>query len=281
MGLDPRLEMLPKTIIEKAIAEHGKTTTAAAEAIILFNKQVLNVVADHCVCVKPQSAFYEQFGAEGVRAFWETVTYAASLNLLVIADVKRGDIDSTAEAYARSYLGGVDLFGEEQITDIDAVTVNPFLGEDSLQPFFKTAATQDKGVFVLLKTSNQGSGDLQDLEVDGVSVSARIGQMLNRSKLEKDEYGYTNSGAVVGATFPEEAKQFRNQLQSSIFLVPGIGAQGGDPSLLGHFFDKNGFGAIVSSSRGIVFGFDPSDDNYLTKITSKAKETKQLINKYV
>lgn len=281
VGLDPRLEMLPKSIIEDAVAEHGTTNLAAAEAILAFNKQVIDVVAEYCVCIKPQSAFYEQFGAEGVRVFWETISYASSSGLVVIADVKRGDIDSTAAAYAKSYLGGVDVFGEVQTTEIDAITVNPFLGEDSLEPFFSTAEKNNKGVFVLVKTSNQGSADIQDLEVGGQSISERVATMLNRKDIELDAHGYSNYGAVVGATFPDEAKQFRAQLPHSIFLVPGIGAQGGDPTLLSNFFDTDGFGAVVSSSRGIVFSFDPDDETYLTRIKSAAQDTRDLINQHI
>lgn len=279
VGLDPRLNLIPSSILNQATKKFGKTNQAAAEAIITFNKQVINAVLPHTACVKLQSAFYEQFGSEGVRAFWKTAEYAQVFNLPIIADIKRGDIDSTAKAYAQAYLGGRFLFGKTQTTPIDAITINPFLGEDSLEPFIEVAYKTGKGLFILAKTSNSGSKDLQDLEVDGQTISGRIAAFIARQNSSQDEYGYGLVGAVVGATYPEHAKKLRDQMPNSIFLVPGIGAQGGDPALLKNFFDKNGLGAIINSSRGVVFSYEENDKNYLQKITQAAQDTKELINK--
>ncbi|MDH5533853.1 MAG: orotidine-5'-phosphate decarboxylase [Candidatus Pacebacteria bacterium] len=280
VGLDPRLELLPKTILNAAIKKHGQTNQAAADAITTFNKQVLDTVVDLACCVKPQIAFYEQFGAEGIQSFWDTVKYAKSLDLVVIADIKRGDIGSTAQGYAHAYLGGNKLFNKKVESDIDSITINPFLGEDTLEPFVSVAKQEQKGLFVLVKTSNPGSKDLQDLKIDNQSISMRVAQMINHQaeSLPLDEYGYHSLGAVIGATYPKSAQQFRKVLPQSIFLVPGIGAQGGDPSLLKHFFNKDKLGAIVNSSRGITFTFKPNEKNYLTDIRKSALETRDLIN---
>ena len=278
VGLDPRLTSLPTVIVEKAVSEFGQTPMAAAKAIYHFNRQVLETVRDYAICVKPQIAFYELYGAAGIQAFWDTVDYAHELGLLVIADAKRGDIDSTAQAYANTYLGGDQLFAQTQTTNIDALTINPFLGEDTLQPFITTAKEQGKGLFVLVKTSNSGSGDLQDLIVNQESISLRLAQMLSHYDQPVDTYGYGLVGAVVGATYPQLAKQFRAALPHSLILVPGIGAQGGDPQLLQNFFHQGGLGAIVNSSRGITATFAPTDPNYLPTIAQAAQKTRDLIN---
>lgn len=280
VGLDPRLEMLPVSIVQDAVTKYGKTNQAAATAIFEFNKQVLDTVADLACCVKPQIAFYEQYGADGIKAFWDTINYANKLNLLVIADIKRGDIGSTAEGYAHAYLGGDKLFDQKKTTNIDAITVNPFLGEDTLEPFVSLAQQEGKGLFVLVKTSNPGSGDIQDLTINNSSISEIVSQMISRQaeNMTVDEYGYHSLGAVVGATYPETAKKFRKLLPQSIFLVPGIGAQGGDPSLLKYFFNKDRLGAVINSSRGITANFNPIDQNYLEKIKQAALETRDLIN---
>jgi len=280
VGLDPRLELLPQDIVKTAVKKYGESNQAAARAILEFNKQVLDEIADLTCCVKPQIAFYEQYGFEGIKAFWDTVDYAKSLDLIIIADVKRGDIGSTASAYANAYFGGNQSFSQKKQTDIDAITINPFLGEDTLEPFVSVANKQNKGLFVLVKTSNSGSGDIQDLKIKNKSISEKVVEMiLNQAKNSTiDEYGYHSLGAVIGATYPDMAKKFRKLLPQSIFLVPGIGAQGGDPTLLKHFFNKYHLGAIVNSSRGITFCFQPDDKNYLNNIRQAARETRDLIN---
>jgi orotidine-5'-phosphate decarboxylase len=278
VGLDPRLHLLPKKILTTAQQQLGSTQAAAGLAILEFNKQVLDAIAQHTAVVKLQSAFFEQYGPAGVTAFWETIKYAKSLDLPVIADIKRGDIGSTATAYAHAYLGGVDLFGKTQTTDIDAITVNPFLGADSLEPFFSTAKKQQKGIFVLVKTSNPGSGDIQDLKSNQQTISDHVADMLDDHQDQVDEHGYSNIGAVIGATYPETAQHFRKKLPQAIFLVPGIGAQGGDPSMIKHFFNKDGLGAIVSSSRGVVFSYQENEKQFKKVISEAARDTKILIN---
>lgn len=280
VGLDPRFDQISLSIRDTAVKEFGKTPKAVAEAIIAFNTVVLDVVAEHAVAIKPQIAFYELFGPEGIRAFWKTVELIAERNLLVIADIKRGDIGSTAQAYAQAYLGGATLFDTEMQTKIDAVTINPFLGEDALEPFFTSANAQKKGTFTLVKTSNPGSGDIQDLQVDGTSISQHVAEMITSHIQDLDEFGYSNHGAVVGATYPEEAQTLRKALPKSIFLVPGIGAQGGDASMLKNFFDDDGLGAVVSSSRGVTFGYGVEDTKFAEKIAKQAEVTKDLVNKY-
>ncbi len=281
VGLDPRLEMLPESILQTAIQNHGKTQKAAAEALISFHTEVLNTIAPHAACVKLQSAFFEVFGAPGIEAFWTTAALAKELGIPVIADIKRGDIDSTATAYAQAYLGGNNFWGEDSVSAIDAVTVNPFLGFDTLRPWIESAQKTKKGLFVLMKTSNPGSGDLQDLEANGQSISQHIADFLSGIETPADTNGYGLIGAVIGATYPEHARQFRTMLPRSLLLVPGIGAQGGDISVLKNFFDHQGLGAIISSSRGITYPFQPGDKNYLTAIENAALETKKSINQSI
>lgn len=278
VGLDPRLDSLPKSIIDQSLKLYGPTHQAAASAILNFNRQIIEFVAEYAVAIKPQIAFYEIFGAAGIETFWQTVNLASQAGLVVIADAKRGDIDSTARAYAEAYLGGNALFGKPQTTQIDAITVSPFLGFDTLEPFVTAARDQSKGLFILVKTSNKGSGDIQNLRCDGQSVSERIAAQIRRQSFPTDQYGYQSLGAVVGATHPRFAKKLRSLLPTSIFLVPGFGAQGADPALLANFFGENGLGAIVNSSRGITACFAREDKNYLAKIAQSAKDSKQQIN---
>lgn len=295
VGLDPRLELIPEKIQNEAVDKYGKTFQAAAEAIHVFNKQVIDVVADHVPVIKPQLAFYEQYGSAGIVAFEDTVAYAHEKGLLVIADAKRNDIGSTSQAYANAFLGKTNIFEEEKfVFNADALTINPFLGEDSLLPFIETCDKYGKGIFVLVKTSNSGSKDLQDLVVDETvnektnegkslvreTVSEKLAKIIDKhAQLPKGDSSYSSIGAVVGATFPEEANVLRKLMPNSIFLVPGIGAQGGDLNSLAVFFDKEGLGAIVNSSRGIVFPKEAQGrDNYLEIIEGKAKELKEQIN---
>jgi orotidine-5'-phosphate decarboxylase len=278
IGLDPRLEWLPKNIISAAIKNHGKTFAAASEAITTFNKQVIDTVAKYVAVVKLQMAFYEQYGPDGLRAFWDTVNYAKDHDLLVISDAKRGDIDATAQAYANSLLGTTNLFETEtKVYDVDCVTINPFLGEDSLIPFIETCHVQGKGIFILAKTSNPGSNDLQNLVVNGQTISTIVASMIAKhANQHLGNDGYSSIGAVVGATFPEEARQLRKQLPHSIFLVPGIGAQGGDTSSLSNFFNDDGLGAIVNSSRGVTFSKKGNEGTEYLKLIEM--ETKNLVS---
>lgn len=281
VGLDPRLEWLPKAILDEAQAKHGQTYKAAGAAIELFNKQVIDTVAPLVPAVKPQIAFYEQYGPEGLHAFWKTVQYAKEKDLTVIADAKRGDIDSTAQAYANAFLGTTNLFGTQTACyDVDCITVNPFLGEDSLLPFINTCRQYKKGIFILAKTSNPGSDDFQNLQVNGKTITTLVAELVQKHAQENlDTDGYSNIGAVVGATFPEEAAQLRKMLPHSIFLVPGVGQQGGGYEQIGNFFNEDGLGAIVNSSREIVFSQkEKSGDDYLEVIKHKTMAMVKNIN---
>lgn len=271
VGLDPRLEQIPGHITAKVLKKQGSTFTAAAECLLEFNKGIIDAVYDLVPAVKPQIAFFEQYGFSGIWAFRETCRYAQSKGLLVIADVKRNDIGSTAEAYAEGYLGKVDLFGrKEKSFDVDAVTVSPYLGYDGIKPFVECCKKKGKGIFVLVKTSNRSASDLQDqvlAEKCGKGFKGK-GRMriyeLMAHYLEcwgADEIGksgYSSIGAVVGATYPREAERLRELMPRVIFLVPGYGAQGGTAAQVKACFNKDGLGAIVNSSRGIIFAYEKS-----------------------
>jgi len=282
VGLDPRLEWLPSLITDKMVKEYGKTFKAVGQAILEFNRQVIDVVEPYVGVVKPQIAFYEQYGPDGLNAFWESIKYAHEKGLQVVVDAKRGDIDSTAMAYANSLIGKTELFGV--VTDCygaDCVTVNPFLGEDSIVPFIETAIKNETGVFILVKTSNPGSRDIQDLKIKTLSVSEIVASWVNKyAKDNLDSMGYSSVGAVVGATYPEVARELRKLMPHSIFLVPGFGVQGGELNLISNFFNRDGFGAIINSSREVVFSDRRSDNrNYLSLIEMKVKELSLNINR--
>ncbi len=262
VGLDPRLEQIPNFIKEKHFAKEKDAFTAAAESFIEFNKGIIDAVFDLVPIVKPQIAFYEQYGAEGIRAFKETCDYAKKKGLLVLADIKRGDIGSTAEAYAKAFLGKVDLNGKESESfNVDAVTVAPYLGWDGIKPFVVEAAKYGKGVFVLDKTSNPSSADLQDLQMnDGRTVYEIIAHFIDSWGADDvGESGYSLVGAVIGATFPQQIVKLRALMPQTIFLVPGYGAQGGTADDVRAAFSEDFLGAIVNSSRGIIFAWESSD----------------------
>ncbi|HCW32689.1 MAG: orotidine 5'-phosphate decarboxylase, orotidine-5'-phosphate decarboxylase [Candidatus Peregrinibacteria bacterium GW2011_GWE2_39_6] len=272
VGLDPRLKQIPKFIKEQQIKQYGETKEAAARCLLEFNKGIIDAVADLVPCVKPQIAFYEEYGFHGIWAFEETCRYAHDKELLVIADAKRNDIGSTAEGYARAYLGEIELFGEKiSGLNVDALTVTPYLGYDGVKPFVDSCCEYGKGIFVLLKTSNPSSGDLQDQLLDekvaeGFGVNGRITTYELMAHLIESwgadligDSGYSSIGAVVGATYPKQAEQIRKLLPQAIFLVPGYGAQGGGASDVKPCFDEDGLGAIVNSSRGIIFAYEKSE----------------------
>lgn len=280
VGLDPRLELLPSFLLDDAKQSFGASCEAACHAIMQFNRGVLDGVAHEAAAVKFQSAFYEQFGVAGIQALSDGIAYAKSLDLLVILDAKRGDIDSTAEAYANAYVGEVNVFGAAMRPfEVDCLTVNPFLGEDSVLPFIETAKKHGTGVFVLVKTSNPGSGDFQGI-IGQDSISEKVARMVARHAASGlDSSGYSGIGAVVGATYAKEAKTLRLLMPNSIFLVPGIGTQGGSWEDLPEFFDDNAFGAIINSSRGVVFSFGKQEERqYQAVIAEKAREAKERIN---
>jgi len=281
VGLDPRLEWLPQKILRRNKKKYGVSFLAAATAILEFNKEVIDVITPFAAAIKPQLAFYEQYGPEGLKVFAQTVEYAKSLDLLTIADAKRGDIESTAQAYANAFLGQTELFGQKKpCYDVDCITVNPFLGEDSLEPFVDTCHQYGKGIFILVKTSNSGSKDLQDLVIDGLNISRRLAQMVTRKACQQlDDQGYSDIGAVVGATFPKEALVLRQLMPHSVFLVPGLGSQGGKVTDVAHFFNPDGLGAIVNSSRGITFSkVGKEGANYLSCIKTAVQDLQKSIN---
>ncbi len=265
VGLDPTMKFVPEHIKKQAFAEYGETRKGAAEAIWLFNKGIVDAVCDLVPAVKPQIAMYEQFGVEGVQAFQRTVAYCKEKGLVVIGDIKRGDIGSTSEAYAVGHLGQVQV-GETMCRGFeeDFATVNPYLGSDGVKPFIEVCKKEKKGLFILVKTSNPSSGEFQDrLVLPEGSTDASKARPLYEVVGEKvaewaaDHMGETYSyiGAVVGATYPEMGKILRQIMPKSYILVPGYGAQGGKGKDLKHFFNEDGLGAIVNSSRGIIAAY--------------------------
>ena len=259
VGLDPMLAYVPEHIKEKAFAEHGVTAEGAAEAIWQFNKQIVDAVYDWIPAVKPQIAMYEQFGLPGVEAFVKTVNYCKEKELVVIGDIKRGDIGSTSAAYAIGHLGHAPLAGEAFAPGFreDFATVNPYLGSDGVLPFVKVCKEENKGIFVLVKTSNPSSGEFQDRIVDGGRPLYEIvGEMVDKWGAEYiGRHGYSAVGAVVGATYPEMGAVLRKIMKRAYILVPGYGAQGGTAADLAPYFNEDGLGAIVNSSRGIIAAY--------------------------
>lgn len=256
VGLDPMMKFVPEHIQKKAFAEYGETLEGAAEAIWQYNKGIIDAVYDLIPAVKPQIAMYEQFGIPGLTAFKKTVDYCKEKGLVVIGDIKRGDIGSTSTAYAVGHLGKVQV-GSNRFYgfDEDFVTVNPYLGTDGVKPFIDVCKEEKKGIFVLVKTSNPSSGEFQDQLIDGKPLYEMVGSMVDKwgSEAMGDAYSYV--GAVVGATYPEMGKVLRDIMPKAYILVPGYGAQGGKGKDLVHFFNQDGLGAIVNSSRGIIAAY--------------------------
>ncbi len=257
VGLDPMLNYIPEQVQKKAFEEKGETLEGAAEAIWQFNKAIVDATYDLIPAVKPQIAMYEQFGVAGVIAFKKTVDYCKEKGLVVIGDIKRGDIGSTSEAYAVGHLGKVQVGSHTYAGfDEDFATLNPYMGSDSVNPFIKVCKENNRGVFVLVKTSNPSSGELQDKLVDGKPLYELVGKMVDAWGSDCiGESGYSEVGAVVGATYPEQGKVLRAIMPKTYILVPGYGAQGGKGKDLVHFFNEDGLGAIVNSSRGIIAAY--------------------------
>ena len=253
-GLDARIEYVPEHIRKAAFAEYGVGRKGAAEAIYQFNVGLIDALCDIVPAVKPQSAYYENLGWQGMEMLERTIAYAKSKELFVIADIKRGDIGSTASAYAEGWLSGTEIEGEAfPAFDADCVTLNGYMGSDSINPFLEAAKAQDKCVFVLVKTSNPSSGELQDLIAGDRQIYQAMGDLNQRiAKDTVGKYGYTIAGAVTGATYPSDIRDLRKRLEHTFFLVPGYGAQGGTSEDVQHAFDQYGHGAIVNSSRGIM-----------------------------
>ncbi len=256
VGLDPMLNYVPQHIQKKAFAEFGETLEGAAEAIWQFNKEIVDKTYDLIPAVKPQIAMYEQFGLPGLAAFKKTVDYCKEKGLVVIGDIKRGDIGSTSAAYAVGHIGKVQVGSRSHAPfDEDFVTVNPYLGSDGINPFLDVCREEKKGIFVLVKTSNPSSGEFQDRLIDGRPLYELVGEKVAQwgESLMGEEYSYV--GAVVGATYPEMGKVLRKIMPKAYILVPGYGAQGGKGKDLVHFFNEDGLGAIVNSSRGIIAAY--------------------------
>ena len=256
VGLDPMLDYVPEYIKKAAFAEYGETLEGAAEAVWQFNKEIVDKTYDLIPAVKPQIAMYEQFGIEGLKAYKKTVDYCKSKDLVVIGDIKRGDIGSTSAAYAVGHLGKVQVGSKTHAGfDEDFATVNPYLGSDGVKPFIDVCKQENKGLFILVKTSNPSSGEFQDQMIDGRPLYELVGEKVAQwgEDCMGDEYSYI--GAVVGATYPEMGKVLRKVMPKSYILVPGYGAQGGKGKDLVHFFNEDGLGAIVNSSRGIIAAY--------------------------
>lgn len=253
-GLDPKLEFVPGFIKDECFKKYGKTLEGAAAALFEFNKALIDALFDIVPAVKPQAAYYEMYGWQGVKALYDTIQYAESKGMYVITDGKRNDIGTTMQAYAAAHLGDTDIEGvSEEVFGADALTVNGYLGSDGINPLLKICEEKDKSVFVLVKTSNPSSGELQDKKIDDKTVYETMGEMCeNWGEELRGEYGYSAVGAVVGATYPEMLKELREKLPHTFFLVPGYGAQGGGAEDVKYAFDKNGIGAVINSSRGIM-----------------------------
>ena len=256
VGLDPTLKLIPDYLMNKAVEDMGESLEAVGEAIWQYNKGLVDAIYDLIPAVKPQIAMYEQFGIPGMVAYDRTVKYCKEKGLVVIGDIKRGDIGSTSTAYAIGHLGSVKV-GNTVLKgfDEDFATVNPYLGSDGIKPFIKVCKEENKGLFILVKTSNPSSGAFQDRMIDGRPLYEWVGEQV--ADWGKDHMGdsYSYIGAVVGATYPEQGKVLRKIMPKTFILVPGYGAQGGRGKDLVHFFNEDGLGAIINSSRGIIAAY--------------------------
>lgn len=259
VGLDPKIDYIPGFIQKDMFQKHGKNLKAVAEAILEFNKRIIDAVYDIVPAVKPQLAYYEMYGLEGMRVFQQTVRYAKEKGLLVIADGKRNDIGATAQCYSAAFLGRTQITEDisEPVFDTDALTVNPYLGIDGIKPFIDDCMTYKKGIFILVKTSNKSSGQIQDLLVQHEqSIYEVVAQKVDEWGANLiGKYGYSSVGAVVGATYPNQSKILRRILKHAYILVPGYGAQGGTARDVAHSFNNDGLGAIVNASRSIMCAY--------------------------
>ncbi|OJV62676.1 MAG: orotidine 5'-phosphate decarboxylase [Clostridiales bacterium 38-18] len=281
VGLDPNLEKFPKAFVENFIQDGTLTEKSVGDCILSFNKHIIDVIKDLVPAVKPQIAFYEQYGIDGLKAYKATCDYASENGLIVIGDVKRGDIGSTSRAYSNAYLGQT-TYSEDQKSAFysDYVTVNPYLGEDCLNEFLSDIKTYDKGMFVLVKTSNPSSAQLQDLVcIDGKTIYEKTAEMVNEISAKiVDSNTYSPIGAVVGATYPSEMKLLREKMPNIYFLVPGYGAQGGGAKDVVDAFNKDGLGAIVNSSRGILYAYEKSTLTFDQAAREATIEMRESIN---
>lgn len=280
VGLDPTLEMMPNFIKNEMFEKYGKTPKAVGQMFIKFNKVIIDEIKDVVPVVKPQIAMYEKYGLEGLNAYMETIEYAKLQRLLVIGDIKRGDISSTAAAYA-AHIEGTEIEGEFfDLWKEDGITINPYLGFDGIEPFINACNERDKSIFVLVKTSNPSSGELQDLDVSGNRLYERVAGLVDLwGKLSMGERGFSRIGAVVGATFIEQGEELRKIMKNTFFLVPGYGAQGGKGSDLKGFFNKDGVGCIVNSSRGITAAYKDNKRFKETQFGEAAREAALIMKK--
>lgn len=271
IGLDPNYESLPECIKKK----HTNDIQGIAESILEFNKSIIDEIHDIIPAIKPNIAFYEKYGIEGMKVFKDTCDYAKEKGMITIADIKRGDIGHTANAYSKAFLSGIEVGGKlERIFDVDFVTLNPYLGIDGIKPFIEDCLKYNKGVFIIDKTSNKSSGELQDLELKtGEKLYIKVANLIEEwgSGLV-GEYGYSSIASVVGATYPEQLTELRKKAPHTFFLIPGFGAQGGKAEDVALGFDENKIGAIVNSSRGLIYAYKSSEYNEedFTKATRDA-----------
>ncbi len=259
-GLDPKLDYVPEFLQKECFDEFGKNALGASQALLKFNMALIDELCEVVPAVKVQAAYYEMYGIEGMSALYKTVSYAKERGMYVILDGKRGDIGSTAEAYSSGWLGKTTIAGTDYaMSEADCLTVNPYLGSDGILPFVNDCKKYDKGIFALVKTSNPSSGEIQDLKVGENTVYEMMASLVDKWGADNiGEYGYSAVGAVVGATYPEQAKKLRAQMKHTYFLVPGYGAQGAGADDVAVSFDKEGFGAIVNSSRAIMCAYKKS-----------------------
>lgn len=258
VGLDPRLEYVPDYIQRRYMEDDGGTLKAAAKAIFAFNQAIIDEIHDIVPAIKPQAAYYEMYGHYGIKTLEKTIRYAKLNGMFVITDGKRNDIGATMEAYTDAHLGTVKVCENEiEPFAADALTVNGYLGTDGIEPLLKVCREKDKGIYVLVKTSNKSSGEIQDRKLnDGTPIYALMGDMCEKWGADTiGKYGYSAVGAVVGATYPEQLTELRKRLPHTMFLVPGYGAQGGGAEGLKGGFDENGLGAIVNSSRAVMCAY--------------------------
>ncbi len=263
VGLDPKLDYVPEYLFKKYQEDDGSTLKTAARAIYAFNKAIIDEIYDIVPAIKPQAAYYEMYGFQGIKTLEDTIRYAQLKGMFVITDGKRNDIGATMQAYTAAHLGAVKV-GDMEIEPFgsDALTVNGYLGSDGINPLLETCKERDKGIFVLVKTSNPSSGELQDRLIDGEPLYARMGDLCETWGADTvGEFGYSAVGAVVGATYPEQLKELRKRLPHTFFLVPGYGAQGGGAEGVAGAFDENGLGGIVNSSRAIMCAYQKEGCN--------------------
>ncbi|MCM1227366.1 MAG: orotidine-5'-phosphate decarboxylase [Clostridium sp.] len=286
VGLDPKLDYIPDHIKAEYFDKYGQSLKAAAKSVFRFNRMIIDEIYDIVPAIKPQAAYYEMYGYHGVETLEKTISYAKSKGMFVITDGKRNDIGATMEAYTNAHLGTVTVGDTEcEPFGADALTVNGYLGTDGISPLLKVCEEKDKGIFVLVKTSNKSSGELQDRLIDGTPVYRIMGDMCeNWGSNLIGEYGYSAVGAVVGATYPEQLTELRKALPHTMFLVPGYGAQGGGAKGIAGAFDENGLGAIVNSSRAVMCAYKNEENcpeqDFAKAARREAERMRDDINAY-